>query len=219
MSCVVGSKKHDCEIAEQCSDRKKHLWPRMSYHQRFLVLSVLMSLAFTALICTPGLAEESTFIAIGPRIGFSDKTPFLGRQQKYSFSQYDIAALFRLPWQWPLGETDWKLETRLITSAGVLEGAGETGLMATLVPDLALSGWNGLVSFDVGAGLGFFPKYKFGDQDFGGPVQIVATAAVTVSPFAHAYAGFRLQHFSDAGVYGPDSLGVDMYIVEFGYRF
>ena len=116
-----------------------------------------MSLAFTALVCTPGLAEDSTLITVGPRFGFSGKTPFLGRQQKYSFNLYDIAALWRLPWQWPLGDTDWKLETRLMTSAGALEGAGETGLMATLVPDLAFSGWNGLVSLDAGAGAGFFP--------------------------------------------------------------
>jgi len=191
----------------------------MSYLQRCLALSVLMSLAFTGLVCTPGLAEESILIAVGPRIGFSGKTPLLGRQQKYMFNLYDIAALWRLPWQWPLGDTDWKLETRLITSAGALEGAGETGLMATLVPDLALRGWNGLVSLDVGAGLGFFPKYHFGAQDFGGPVQIVATTGITFNPFAHAYAGFRLQHFSDAGVYGPNMLGVDMYIMEFGYRF
>jgi len=191
----------------------------MSYLQRFLALSVLMSLAFTALVCTPGLAEDSTLITVGPRIGFSGKTPLLGRQQKYSFNLYDIAALWRLPWQWPLGDTDWKLETRLMTSAGALEGAGETGLMATLVPDLALSGWNGLVSLDAGAGAGFFSKYKFGAQDFGGPVQIVATVGIRVNPLAHAYAGFRVQHFSDARVYGPSALGVDMYLVEFGYRF
>jgi hypothetical protein len=191
----------------------------MSYLQRFLALNVLMSLAFTALVCTPGLAEDSTLITVGPRLGFSGKTPLLGRQQKYSFNLYDIAALWRLTWQWPLGDTDWKLETRLMTSAGALEGAGETGLMATLVPDLALSGWNGLVSLDVGAGAGFFSRYKFGAQDFGGPVQIVATVGIRVNPLAHAYAGFRLQHFSDARVYGPSAFGVDMYMVEFGYRF
>jgi lipid A 3-O-deacylase PagL len=191
----------------------------MSYLPRFLTLNVLMSLAFTALVCTPGLAEDSTLITVGPRIGFSGKTPLLGRQQKYSFNLYDIVAVWRLPWQWPLGDTDWKLETRLITSAGALEGAGETGLMATLVPDLALSGWNGLVSLDAGAGAGFFSKYKFGAQDFGGPVQIVATVGIRVTPLAHAYAGFRVQHFSDARVYGPSALGVDMYLVEFGYRF
>ena len=91
--------------------------------------------------------------------------------------------------------------------------------MATVVPDLALSGWDGLVILDMGAGAGFFSRYKFGEQNFGGPVQIVATIGVRVNPLPHAYAGFRVQHFSDAGMYGSSSLGVDMYIVEAGYKF
>jgi hypothetical protein len=91
--------------------------------------------------------------------------------------------------------------------------------MMTVVPGLGLNGWNGLVTFDAGAGAGFFSNYTFGTQNFGGPVQIVATAGVRVNPFSHPYAGFRVQHFSDAGLYGPSSLGVDMYIIELGYRF
>ena len=86
----------------------------------------------------------------------------------------------------------------------------------TAVPNLALNGWEGLVTFDGGVGAGFFSNHKFGMQDFGGPVQIVATMGVRVN---HAYAGFRVQHFSDAGLYGPSSLVVDMYIVELGYQF
>jgi hypothetical protein len=131
----------------------------------------------------------------------------------------DVAAVFRLPWSWPVGESPWRLETRLITSAGVLQGAGENGLMATVVPELALSGWEGLVTFDAGVGAGFFSNYKYPQQDFGGPVQLVVTLGVRVNPISHAYAGFRAQHFSDAGAYGPSTIGVDMYIVEVGYQF
>jgi hypothetical protein len=158
-------------------------------------------------------------LSIGPRIGFGEKIPGMGKEQKYYFHLYDVAAVIKLPWSWALGESSWSLETRLIASAGLLTGANESGLMMTAVPDLALSGWEGLVTFDAGAGAGFFSNYKFGAQDFGGPVQIVATAGIRVNPFPHAYAGFRVQHFSDAGLYGPTSLGVDMYIAELGYRF
>ncbi len=193
--------------------------PRVSGFHRFCAFSVVAVLAFTVLVCASAMAEESILISVGPRIGFSTTTPLMGKQQKYYFHLYDVAALFRLPWQSSLGDGSWKLESRLLTSAGAIEGAGEAGLMASLVPEIALSGWNGLVSFDAGAGLGFFPRYKFGVQNFGGPVQIVATVGLTLNPVAHAYAGVRAQHFSDAGVYGPNSLGVDMYIVEMGYRF
>ena len=147
------------------------------------------------------------------------KFPSLGKEAKILFPPDDIAAVIKLPWSWQLGESTWNLETRLIASAGLLTGANESGLMMTVVPDLALNGWDGLVTFDAGAGAGFFSNYKFGMQDFGGPVQIVATLGIRVNPFSHAYTGFRVQHFSDAGLYGSSSLGVDMYIVEIGYRF
>jgi hypothetical protein len=191
----------------------------MSRFQRPRLLRLILTLCLSTVICTPSLAEDISLLSIGPRFGFSGKTPLLGKQQKYYFDLIDVAAVFKLPWSWPVGESPWRLETRLITSAGVLQGAGENGLMVTLVPDLALSGWGGLVTFDAGAGAGFFSNYKFGMQDFGGPVQIVATVGVRVNPFSHAYAGFRAQHFSDAGVYGSGSLGVDMYIIEAGYQF
>lgn len=129
----------------------------MSCFQRFFVLSVLAGLSFAALVCSPCPADDSILITVGPRIGFSDKPLMLGRQQKYSFRLYDIAELWRLSWELPLGDSDRKRETRLITRAEGLEGGGDTGLIATLVPDLALSTWKGLVSLNVGAGLGLFP--------------------------------------------------------------
>lgn len=193
--------------------------PHMGHIRRFHLFSLIGILVLAILICTPSFAEYPTLISIGPRVGFSEKTPLLGKQQKYFFHMTDVAAVFRLPWSWPLGENSWDLETRLITSAGLLQATGDSGLIVTVVPDLALNGWEGLVTFDAGAGAGFFSNYKFGTQDFGGPVQIVATVGIRVNPISHAYAGFRLQHFSDAGVYGPSSLGVDLYIVELGYNF
>ena len=191
----------------------------MRHYRHSRLLNLLLTLWLSSAICTPGLAGDMALLSIGPRVGFGEKVPLMGKEQKYYFHLYDVAAVIKLPWSWPLGESTWNLETRLITSAGLLTAAGESGLMMTIVPELALSGWGGLVTFDAGAGAGFFSNYTFGVQDFGGPVQIVATSGIRVNPFPHAYAGFRLQHFSDAGLYGPSSLGVDMYIVELGYRF
>lgn len=176
-------------------------------------------LALTLTMAMATSAEDNLLISIGPRFGFSGKSPLLGKEQLYSFNLVDVAAVWRLPWSWPLGSSSWRLETRLITSAGLLEGADEKGFIATIVPDLALSAWNGLISLDAGGGAGFLSNYQFGRQDMGGPVQIVATAGIRVNPLAHLYGGFRLQHFSDAGIYGTSSLGVDMYIIEAGFRF
>ena len=191
----------------------------MHYLSRPRFVHLLFTLCLAAAICTPSFANDITLVSIGPRMGFSGKTPLLGREQKYPFHLYDVAAVFRLPWSWHMGESPWNLETKLITSAGVLTGADESGLMMTLVPDLALSGWQDRVTFDVGGGAGLFSRYKFGTQDFGGPAQWVITAGVRVSPLPHAYVGIRAQHFSDAGLYGSSTMGVDMYIIEVGYQF
>jgi Lipid A 3-O-deacylase (PagL) len=191
----------------------------MLHLYRSSLLNLAAILGLSILICSPSFAEDTTLISIGPRIGFSGKSPFVGKQQKHNFHLADVAAVFRLPWSWPVGESRWNLETRLITSVGSLAATGEYGVMATVVPCLALSGWDGFLSIDAGVGLGFFSRDNYGDQDLGGPVQIVATAGILINPISHAYAGFRVHHISDAGVYGPNSLGVDMYIVEAGYKF
>jgi lipid A 3-O-deacylase PagL len=183
-----------------------------------LIAIFMLTTAAIAMTNLHSRAEDSILISVGPRIGFSDKTPLLGKQQREVFHLYDVAATFRLPWRWPLGAGRWKLETGVITSVGLLEAAGDAGAMATVVPDLLVS-WKELMSFDAGAGVGLFSRYQFGSQNFGGPAQLVATMGISFSPFTHSYAGFRLLHFSDAGLYGSDSLGVDLFIFEVGYKF
>ena len=191
----------------------------MRYTLRPYLLHLILTLSLFTALCTPSLAGDIALQSIGPRIGLSPDTPLLGKRQTESFRMADVSAVFSLPWSRPLGGDTWSLATRLTASAGALEGAGDSGLMMTVVPGLALNGWKELVSFDVGGGLAYFSRYKFGEQDFGGPVQFVATMGVRINPFSHIYTGFRLQHFSDAGLYGSSSLGIDLYILELGYRF
>jgi hypothetical protein len=191
----------------------------MRYTRHRYLLRLILTLSLFTTFSNSSLAEEITLQSIGPRIGFSRETPLLGKRETESFRLADVSATFRLPWSMPLGHSAWNLATILSVSAGILEAADESGLIMTVVPGLALNGWEGLVSFDAGAGVGFFSRQKFGEQDFGGPVQLTATMGARINPFSHAYAGLRFQHFSDAGIYGPSSLGVDLYILEFGYRF
>lgn len=94
---------------------------RNSQHPHLLPLFLILWI-FTV-FPTPSLAEDMALLSIGPRIGFSGKTPLLGKEQKYFFHMTDVAAVFKLPWSWPLGESPWNLETRLIASAGLLAAA------------------------------------------------------------------------------------------------
>ena len=216
---------------------------RMSALSRSFVCGLILPFALTIAAPAPGWAEHLlalvvppqaavardssfsepqtnsiTLIRVGPRVGVSGKSPF-GKDQKEDFQQYDVAAIFGLPWRWQERSYGLKFDMRLLASAGELSAARETSLMATLVPGLAVSSPNGVVTIDAGAGAGFFSNYKFGVQNFGGPVQIVGTAAIGFNPLPDFHAGYRFQHFSDAGVYGSSSLGVDMHIIEIGYRF
>lgn len=216
---------------------------RMSAVSRSLMCGLTLTLALTIAAPVPGWAEpvvvamvppqvsvagDSSFgeerakpmglLSVSPRYGIGGNSP-LGEEQKENFELYDIAALVRLPWGWWRRTSAWGLETRLIASAGELTGAKTSSFMATLVPALALSNRSGSVSIDVGLGPGFFSNHQFGSQDIGGPVQIIGTAGVGFDPLPGLHAGYRFQHFSDAGIYGSSSLGVDMHLIELGYRF
>ena len=163
-------------------------------------------------------ARSFTMIRVGPRVGLSGRSPF-GRDQKEDFQQYDVAALFGLPWGWQDRASGMKLDMRFLASAGELAAVGDTSLMITLVPCLAVSSPNEAISLDVGGGAGFFTRYKFGAQNFGGPAQFVGTAGVGLNLIPGFYTGYRFQHFSDATAYGSSSLGVDMHMLEINYQF
>ncbi|WP_455245836.1 acyloxyacyl hydrolase [Petrachloros mirabilis] len=159
-----------------------------------------------------------TLIRVGPRLGLSGRSPF-GRDQREYFQQYDVVALFGLPWGWRERTSGAKLDMRLLSSAGQLAAAADTGLMVTVVPCLAISSPEEMISVDFGGGAAFFSNYRYGSQDFGGPAQIVGTGGIGLNLIPGFYAGYRFQHFSDAGAYGPTSLGVDMHMLELNYRF
>ena len=198
--------------------RSTHDWYRAQFAIHACSLTFAL-LALSILLSEQSIAGDMTLLSIGPRYGFSLNEPLLGKRQTETFSLVDVAATFRLPWSWPLGQSPWSVETRLITSAGALSAAGETGFIAAVLPNVALTGWNNFVSIDAGVGLAFLSREQYGSQDFGGPVQLGLTMALQIHPISHAYAGFRFQHFSDAGMYGSDSLGIDLYLIEVGYRF
>ena len=98
-------------------------------------IAAVAILGLSILIHGKSMAGETTLLSIGPRYGFSGKTPLLGKQQTYNFDLFDVAATFRLPWSWPLGESPWSIETRLITSAGlymVQETRGSSRLLCPI---------------------------------------------------------------------------------------
>ena len=100
-----------------------------------------------------------------------------------------------------------------------MQSGGETGLVVSLIPGVALGSDDGRFSFDVGAGGALLSRYRFGEQDYGGPFQFVLTAGAGFPLYKRLGLGYRFLHYSDAGVNGPDTIGADFHMVEFRYRF
>src|SRR4249920_288891 len=93
--------------------------PHMCYNLRPYLLPLILTLSLSTAFCAPSFAEGITLLSIGPRVGVSGGSPVLGKRQTESFRMADVAAVFTLPWSWPLGGSAWSLETRLTASAGL----------------------------------------------------------------------------------------------------
>lgn len=164
-------------------------------------------------------AGEGELFAVGLRGGLSVKgSSPLGEEQRRVFAAGDVFATWRLPWSW-YDAAGWGVGTRFLASAGVLQGEGATAGVLTAVPLIAFGDRDGRVTVDAGAGGALLTRHRFGLQDFGGPFQFVGTAglsAVLIHPLA---VGYRFQHYSDGTIYGRDSRGVDLHMIEVTYRF
>jgi len=107
---------------------------------------------------------------------------------------------------------------RINTANDVSIRHAQPSLMIDLVP-WAISTLGEAVSIDMGTGPAFFSNYKFGGRDFGGPVQIVSTGGAGFNCIPGLFTEYRLQHFSDAGAYGPYKAGVNMHLLVINFQF
>src|SRR5262245_28472089 len=88
------------------------------------------------LVCAPSIAFDADPIGAGIRVRVSSED-VLGEEQPEAFDEYDLWATFRLPWQ-AYGKSSWGVGTRLLTSAGYLEGAGSGAVVLSVIPLVAL---------------------------------------------------------------------------------
>jgi hypothetical protein len=177
-------------------------------------------LALVALLLgatTPGRAADYELLSVGVRARVGEKK-VLGTVAPESFHQYDVTAAIRLPWERPLA-AGWAVGTRLLASAGVLEGAGKAALVVSLIPVLAIGPQGGRFALDLGIGFALLGRHRYAQQDFGGPVQFALTAGLSVPLHERVGVGYRFLHYSDARAYGRDTTGADFHMVELSYRF
>jgi hypothetical protein len=170
------------------------------------------------LLCatTPSRAAEYELLSVGVRARMGEKK-VLGVVAPESFRQYDVTAAIRLPWEQPLA--GWAVGTRLLASAGVLEGAGKAALVVSLIPVLAIGPQGGRFALDLGAGLALLSRHRYAQQDFGGPLQFALTTGLSVPLHERVGVGYRYLHYSDASAYGRGTIGADFHMLELSYRF
>jgi hypothetical protein len=168
------------------------------------------------LTATPGHADEFRLLNVGIRGGVDGPNVF-GGDEKESFQQYDIFATAALPWTW-YSRSGWDVAPRLMGTAGALIGAGEAGFVGSLVPLVAVGPRDSALALDLGVGAAVLTRHKFGVQNFGGAFQIVITFGLRVPVYRGFGVGYRMQHLSDAKIYG-EGTGADLHMLELSWTF
>ena len=57
----------------------------MRYNRRSYLLHLILVLSLSTAFCTPSFAEGITLLSIGPRIGFGEKIPLMGKEAEILF--------------------------------------------------------------------------------------------------------------------------------------
>jgi len=182
-----------------------------------VVRLALMGLVLCLLARWPSRAEGLCLLSLGMRASVSEAT-VLGDVAPETFQEYDAVASFGLPWG-RYSQSGWGAGTRLMVSAGALLGAGETALVVSLIPVVALGSQDGRLTLELGIGGALLSKHHFGSQDYGGPLQFALTLGAGVPLYKRLGLGYRFLHYSDAGIYGDYTTGADLHMVELTYRF
>lgn len=177
--------------------------------------------AVEAQVRGPGLAPHLLgldLVSAGARVRIGGER-VIGQEQPEAFQQWDLWANVRLPWLRQYNASGWGLETRLLGSAGVLKGKDDSALVLSLLPTVAFGSMDGRWSIDAGFGAALLSQHKFAQQDFGGYAQFALTAGISVPFYKRVGLGYRFLHYSDAALYGTDTIGADFHMLEVSWRY
>lgn len=177
----------------------------------------LTSLVLCGLAPWPSQAEDLSLHSIGVRASVKQGR-VLGDEQPEAFREYDVVASIRLPWE-RYHPSGWGVGTRLLASAGVLQGGKDTALVFSLIPVLAFGSQDGRFVLDLGVGGALLSRHAFEKQDYGGHFQFAVTAGASVPLYGRLGVGYRFMHYSDAELQGTHTTGADFHMVELTYRF
>lgn len=171
----------------------------------------LILLLLSTLSPQPGNANEKDWVAVGIRAGISTT------DSEEGFEQYEVHSSHGLPWSWDL-TSGWSLSTRINLSAGALRGGGDTGFIGSVGPSLTLIMVQDRILLDGGTSAALLSEHKFGQENFGGPIQFISHVGISFKLSANLGVGYRFQHMSNASIYNRNP-GLELHMLELRYFF
>lgn len=107
---------------------------------------------------------------------------------------------------------------RVEGGAGIIEAEGEGTGIASAGVSLDVTKLNFPLSVELGLAPAVISRSHFDDHNLGGPIQFVSHVGLNWRISDRWKAVYRLQHMSNAGIYGPNP-GLNMHLVGLAYRF
>ena len=171
----------------------------------------LFAAIVTAGVTIPVDAADWRWESLGLRYGRSASSFNNLFQQSEAFVRVDT------PWRWDFAQ-HWRLQTRLDASAGWLGGLDDDGFIGTLGPSVGVKNEKFPVEIEAGCSPTFMSRVRFGNTDFGMPLQFTSFLGLSADMGKRWGAGYRFQHMSNAGL-GSDNPGLNMHMFSVRYRF
>lgn len=181
-------------------------------YMKTLPVLVLFVLALNLLLLPTSATAEAGLKNIGIRAGIP------ARDKNEYFHQYEVFTQYGLPWEWRK-DSGWGLGLQLDASAGALHGGKETGFIGTVSPGFSFDKGNRGFSAEIGPGLVFLDKRRFGKQDFAGKVLFLIYLGLNYRFDSGLGVGYRIQHISNAGLYDSVNTGLDMHMAAVSWNF
>jgi hypothetical protein len=176
--------------------------------KRYWMILVFVLIGFAT---QPLSGNEIVWRSIGLRAGVDDN------RNDEDFKQYESFATWSLPWNWH-SFSNWTIGTYLEANAGMLRGGGDSAFVGSIGPGIYFTGCKEIIDISVGINPTIISKHKFGDENLGGPVQFTSHIGLNLNFTRHFTIGYRLQHMSN-GVLYENNPGLNMHMIEMGYRF
>ena len=176
-----------------------------------VVVLVLVMLVVSALTPAANVCADDKTWEIGVRGGWS------WRDSDQSFSQIDLFAGYRLPWEWRWWDTV-DLSTRWTMFGGVLMGGGEQGAVGGSGLEFVFGFGDTGLEMRLGSALTLISDYTYGEEDLGGTIQFTSHIGLDYWFLENWSATARVQHMSNASIYS-DNPGVDIVMLGLRYQF